>query len=187
MARWPQDDVDVACESWAFQWVQHFGRDPDRAARYVGATKCTLGRIRELHDGAASRTESHSQHWPEVFLGQALLVNLALGAMSLASRRITWAHYVARCYDATTWARRPRPTKQSIIASDLGVSLAEYYTRRDVAKECIRTVLALGRAERPQAARAGSLHEPGAGVTQCVTSPVWWQQDSGKTPAENSH
>lgn len=148
MPRWSIDDVDVACESWAYQWVQNFGRDPDRAARYVGALRSTLGRVRELHDGASSRTQTPSQHWPEVFMGQALLVNMALSAMSEGSRLIVWSHYVLRVYDPATWARRPRAMKQAAVAAELAISVAEYYTRRDVAKECVRTVLMLGRSER---------------------------------------
>jgi hypothetical protein len=143
MARWHQDDVDVACEAWAYQWVQNYARTPDRAGRTVGPLGCTLGRVMERHDGAASNTE-HDRTWPEVFLGQGLLVAVALHAMSAGGREITWAHYVGRVYDPTTWQPMKRPIKQRFMADRLGLPLSVYYTRRDTAKACIRTVLCLG-------------------------------------------
>lgn len=143
MARWHQDDVDVACEAWAYQWVNGMAKAPDRAGRFIGPLGCTLGRIRELHDAASSNTE-HARNWPEVFLGQGLLVAIALQAMTLSSREIIWAHYVGRVYDPSTWQPLKRPAKQRLVANRLGLSLSEYYSRRDVAKACIRTVLCLG-------------------------------------------
>jgi hypothetical protein len=149
MARWEQDDVDVAAEAWAFQWVQHFGRDPDRAARYIGPLGCTLGRVRELADGASSGTEG-GQHWPEVYLGTGLMVRITLEAMTESSRVIVWHHYVWRWYEQPAWAKKLRPMKQSRVAEHLGVSLAEYYHRRDTAKSCLRVGLLLDGKELAQ-------------------------------------
>lgn len=142
MARWEQDDVDVAAEAWAYQWVQHFGRDPDRAGRYIGALGCTLGRVRELADGASSGTEG-GQRWPEVYLGTGLIVAITLKAMTLGSRQVVWHHYVWRWYDEAKWVKRARPLKQRFVAERLGLSLAEYYHRRDTAKSCLRVGLFL--------------------------------------------
>ena len=142
MARWQSDDVDIACESWAEQWVQNFGRAPDRAGRAVGPLGCTLGRVRELHDGASSST-SYDRHWPEVFLGQGLEVAIALKAMAEMQRLVVWHHYVGRRYDWTSWKSLARPTKQVVLAQRLGISLPEYYHRRDTAKACIRVALTL--------------------------------------------
>jgi hypothetical protein len=142
MARWHQDDVDVACEAWGFQWVSAFARPPDRASRYIGPLGCTLGRVRELHDGAGSSTD-RDRHWPEVFLGQGLLVAIALQAMAEMQRLVIWHHYVGRCYDQVKWVRLPRPSKQIVVAQRLGISLAEYYHRRDTAKACVRVALTL--------------------------------------------
>lgn len=153
MPRWVRDDIDDACESWAFQWVQSFGKAPDRASRYIGPLGSTLGRVLQLHDGASSNT-TRDQHLPEVFLGQGLIVAIALKAMSERSRELIHRHYVARWYEPGTWARRSRPVKQAIIAADLGVSPAEYYRRRDCAKQCIAVVLSLGVPEKPLATRA---------------------------------
>jgi hypothetical protein len=63
--------------------------------------------------------------------------------MSEGQRALTHAHYIARWYDPETWRRLARPTKQRVMAQRLGLSLSEYYTRRDVAKSCIRVVLTL--------------------------------------------
>lgn len=142
MARWHKDKVDVACEAWAYQWAQNYGRDPDRAGRVVGPIGCTLGRVRELYDGAASNA-GHARTWPEVFLGQGLLVAIALHAMTASSREITWAHYVGRVYDPTSWQPRKRPLKQRFVAEQLGLPLSVYYLRRNTAKACVRTVLCL--------------------------------------------
>ena len=142
MSRWNEDDVDIACAAWAWQWVANFGRAPDRAGRYIGPMGFTLGRVRELADGAASSTE-HGRSWPEVFLGSGLVVAVVLKTMLFSQREVVWHHYVGRCYDTTTWERLKRPTKQQAIAARLGISLAEYYHRRDTAKACIRTGLTL--------------------------------------------
>lgn len=154
MARWHEDDVDRACASWAHQWVQAFGKHPDRAGRFVGPLGCTLGRVMERHDGASSNTE-RDRAWPEVFLGQGLYVAIALKAMTLGSREIIWAHYVGRVYNPETWAPLKRPLKQRLVADRLGVSLAEYYHRRDTAKSCVRTVLFLDTKSLASAPPAG--------------------------------
>ena len=158
MPRWHQDDVDVACEAWAWQWVQNFGRAPDRAGRTIGPLGCTLGRVRELHDGAASNTE-HARSWPEVFLGTGLLVAVTLKAMRESQRLVVWHHYIGRRYDQSSWTLLTRPLKQTTVAERLGISLAEYYHRRDTAKLCLRVGLTLEpnefAAARRQSASSG--------------------------------
>lgn len=149
MARWQEDEIDVAAEAWAYQWVQHFGRDPDRAARYIGPLGCTLNRVKDYGDGASSGTEA-GQRWPEVYLGTGLIVAITLKAMSESSRMITWHHYVWRWYDQPKWARRKRPTKQILVAEHLGLSPAEYYHRRDTAKSCLRVGLGIDAKELAQ-------------------------------------
>jgi hypothetical protein len=154
VARWQTDDVDVACEAWAYQWVHAFAKSPDRASRAIGPLGCTLGRVMERHDGASSNTE-HDRHWPEVFLGQGLIVAIALRVMSASSRELIGAHYIWRCYNPETWKAFKRPMKQSAVAHQLGVSLAEYYHRRDTAKACIRVALCLDTKEIAAAREQG--------------------------------
>ena len=142
MPRWRDDDVDVAAKAWADLWVRNFARAPDRSSATVGPLGSTLGRVRELHDGASSNT-SRDRHFPEVFTGEALLVAIALKAMSEGQRMIVHAHYIGRWYNAHSWARLERPVKQAVMADRLGLSLPTYHTRRDTAKSCIRVVLNL--------------------------------------------
>lgn len=171
MPRWLLDDVDCACEAWAAQWVRHFARDPDRAGATIGPMPCTLGRVRELHDGASSTTDRRaSQRWPEVFLGTALIVNCAVKAMSEASRIVLWSHYVARWYTPDTWSRRSRPVKQSIVAAELGLSVAEYYNRRDAAKHAVQVVLHLDPREFPELRRHLPLREQRARAAPAAAS-----------------
>lgn len=142
MPRWNEDEVDVACTAWAWQWVQHFARSPEIASHHVGPVGSTLGRVRQMGDGAASRT-GYTREFPEVFLGQGLLVATTLKTLPASKREIIWQHYVGRCYDPATWRPLRRPTKQHLIAERLGISLAAYYQRRDSAKACIQTALTL--------------------------------------------
>jgi hypothetical protein len=138
MARWHQDDVDVACEAWAYQWVQNFALAPDRAARTVGPLGCTLG-----SKGATSHSNVYEATYPEVYLGQGLIVAIVRKAMRESQQAVLWHHYVGRRYDAKTWKLLKRPEKQVVVADRLGISLAEYYARRDTVKACVRCVLTL--------------------------------------------
>ena len=159
--RFEEDAVDRACGSWAYQWVRAFANPPSSAGQMVGPLNCTLGRVRELHDGASSTTES-ARSWPEVFIGEGLLVAIALKAMSELSRQVIFRHYVERWYvgQGANWVRRARPIKQLVIAERLGISLSHYYVLRDCSKSCVSVVLSLdtevlarARPERVQTAQ----------------------------------
>lgn len=143
MARYRgRDDVDEWCACWAYQWVSLFLRNPRRAREYIGPLNCTLGRVRELHDGASSNTE-HVRPLPEGFLGVGLVVAVALRYMDATHREMIGAHYLARVYDLDRGERLKRPVKVRVIADRMGLSLAEYANRRDVAKGMIRTAFNL--------------------------------------------
>jgi hypothetical protein len=153
MARWQQDAVDFACEAWAYQWVGLFGREPRKASEYLGRLASTLNMVKILQDGASSGT-AVGQQFPEGFLGEGLLVNCVLKYMPEGEREIIWRHYVERWYvvrgtlDAAKKTvtyepvRLSRPMKQGLIAERMGISPAEYYSRRDTAKSFIRGALA---------------------------------------------
>ena len=79
----------------------------------------------------------------EVGIRGGLIVAIALKCMSLTSQEIIGYHYIARCYDPTTWSAFKRPMKQGLVAKRMGISPAEYYQRRDTAKACVRTALSL--------------------------------------------
>lgn len=153
MARWEQDSVDFACEAWSYQWMCLFGRDPRKASEYVGRLACTLSLVTILHDGAGGGTKV-TQEFPEGFLGEALLVNVVLKRMPEADREMIWRHYVERWYVLVPVrdrkggvvgcdpVRRIRPVKQGVISARMGVSRAEYHSRRDRAKSFVRGALA---------------------------------------------
>lgn len=143
--RWEEDEVDRACNAWAYQWVAAYANAPEPGHR-IGALGCTLGRVRELWDAAASTT-ARDQHYPEVFLGEGLIVAIALQAMSDISGRMIWRHYVERWFDWSeskkAWVRRARPIKQAVMAERAGLGLSDYYLVRNAAKLCVGTVLSL--------------------------------------------
>ena len=153
MARWEQDATDFACEAWAYQWMSLFGRDPRKASEYLGRLSCTLSLVTLLHDGAGGGTLI-AQEFPEGFLGDALLVNVVIKLMPESDRETIWRHYVERWYflrpvydkkkqlTGCDPVRLIRPVKQGVIASRMGVSRAEYHSRRDRAKSFIRGALA---------------------------------------------
>jgi hypothetical protein len=162
--RFEEDDVDRACNTWAYQWVRAFARPPE-PGQTIGQLNCTLGRVRELHDGASSTTES-CQQWPEVFLGEGLLVAIALKAMSERSRDVIFQHYVVRWFEYREekgWVRRSRPRKQVQVAHAMKCGLSRYYVLRDTAKSCVSVVLSL---DTKVLARAGSRSAPSAQVAK---------------------
>lgn len=175
MARWQQDAVDFACESWAWQWVNLFARLPLKASEQIGRIGSTLDLVKVLRDGAGSGSAIAMQVYPECFLGDGLVVACAMRQMRERDRDILWRHYVdrwffarvvavktadgRRIYQHTTLGeaphpktkqlvrvrvvdesrpdtqvvieRRERPMKQQEMARRMGISRAEYYTRRD--------------------------------------------------------
>lgn len=152
MPRWHEDDVDRACNAWAYQWVLAYAND---LGGQVGAPHCTLANLHRLHDGAGSRTDRAHQACPEVFLGDGLLVAIALKAMGELSRELIHRHYVERWFewraDKSKWMRRVRPVKQRVIAERMGFSVAQYHHLRDMAKRCVGVVLYLDSEELARA------------------------------------
>lgn len=167
MSRWRKDAVDFACEAWAFQWIALFGREPRKASEYLGRLGSTLSLVRIMQDGAGSGT-AVGQQFPEGFLGEGLLVSVVLKHMPASEREMVWRHYVERWYVIravpSIVAKVPefepvrliRPLKQVTIAERMGISQAEYYSRRDTAKSFIRGALAgdLESLETKSSARA---------------------------------
>jgi hypothetical protein len=96
MARRPkQDGIDQLCKEWARTRRQLTGVDDPRTAKeYIGALRSTLGQRRDLHSG--SKSNKVEQFWPEVYEGNAKVVNEAFMAMSPWERVIMDTHYVAR-------------------------------------------------------------------------------------------
>jgi hypothetical protein len=90
------DRIDGLCREWAVTRRQLLGLDDPVLSRdYVGAMRSTLGQRRDLHAGAKSdgRVE---QHFPEVYIGAARLVNNAWRTMRPALKITMDVHYCAR-------------------------------------------------------------------------------------------
>jgi hypothetical protein len=96
MARKPKNEViDTLCKQWAVTRRQLVGiDDPQLAKEYVGALRSTLGQRRDLHSG--SRSNKLDIQWPEVYTGEARLVNEAFHAMRPMLRVVMDIHYVAK-------------------------------------------------------------------------------------------
>lgn len=96
MARRAKNEViDNLCKQWAVTRRQLVGvDDPQKSKEYLGALRCTLAQRRDLHHGA--RSNKVEQHWPEVYTGEARLVNEAFHAMRPWLRVVMDIHYVAR-------------------------------------------------------------------------------------------
>jgi hypothetical protein len=69
--------------------------EPKVARQYLGAIRSTLGRKRDLPTGARS-TKPVTVDWPEVYVGDQLLVHHAYIAMRADLKAVMDAHYVAR-------------------------------------------------------------------------------------------
>lgn len=143
MARYRgRDQVDNYCDCWAYQWSQLFSENPKQAREYIGALKCTLGRVRELYDGASSTTVS-LRPMPEVFLGHGLVVAVALRYMDQTHREIIGVHYLVRFYNLDTGERLNDRIKVATLASLMGIHPSEYDARRRAAKAIIETAFNL--------------------------------------------
>lgn len=97
MGRRSKDDpIDALCRAWGNTRRKVVGLDDPRlSGEYVGALKSTLGQRRDLHAGSKSEGNI-AQHYPEVYLGEARLVNQAFHAMTPELQVVMDAHYVAR-------------------------------------------------------------------------------------------
>ena len=96
MARRPKREyVDNLARQWASIRRQLLGLDDPKArlaSDTLGAVRSTLGQRRDLHAGA--RTNRVEQHWPEVYVGDALMVNQAFHAMTPRMQSFMDVHYV---------------------------------------------------------------------------------------------
>jgi hypothetical protein len=147
MARWEPDAVDWMCDTWAHQWVGNFWRDPKTASEYIGRLSCTLGAVRIMADGAASGTVVDT-HYPEVFIGEALLVSALSKTLTEQQRAWLWMHYVRRWYALRLVkggreqqfepVRLNRPMKQASVADEMGISERRYYDLRERVKTKLR-------------------------------------------------
>lgn len=124
------DAIDTLGQAWGRQRRVLLGlSEPKLAREYVGSLTCTLGRIRQLHDGAGSGASRRDQKFPEVYTGDAFLVNLAYKAMAPDKRAVMDVHYAVRA---------PIPMK----ADSLALSVDTYWRRVQAVREFLRGYLA---------------------------------------------
>jgi hypothetical protein len=89
------DRVDQECREWGRVRRQLVGfDDPKLAKEYIGALRCTLAERRDLHAG--SKSTKLDIQWPEVYEGNARLVNAAFKSLDPYSRIIMDLQYAAR-------------------------------------------------------------------------------------------
>lgn len=138
MGRRGRDLIDLACERWAATKKELFGLTaPIRSSEYLGAVRCTLGQQRDLHAGSTS-VGRVDQHWPEVFTGDALLVNRAYHAMGPDLKRVLEVHYLTR----------GRMTEK---AARLDLPVQRYSKRLELARSRVAAVFAQEAAYRAPA------------------------------------
>lgn len=127
-----RDQIDHLCEEWAHTRREVVGiREPLRACDYLGAVYSTLGPRRDLHAG--SRSISHVvQHFPEVYRGNAALVNTAFHRMPPSLKEIMDWHFTLT-----------HPRSKTLRADLMGVSLRVYWERVNRAKCFVEGALAV--------------------------------------------
>ena len=126
-----RDATDRLCEAWAITRRELLGfHGPLTAAGYIGAMRCTLGARRDLHAGARSPGRI-TQHFPEVFVGDALAVNLAVKRMPEKLREIMDIHYCIQ-----------QPRAKAARAELMGLSARLYWDRVRRAKLYVEAYLA---------------------------------------------
>lgn len=166
MARPAQDKADFAAEAWAYQWVCLFARDPRKASEYVGRLNSTLGLVRIMADGAGSTGAVVSQHFPEVFLGDGLIVSCLIKRLSDRQREWLFRHYVDRWYVMRLQQGRDKeqrfecvklthPVRQKLMAARMGISEDRYYEHRRLVK--LRIFEALPADDLPPQVKTGGI------------------------------
>jgi hypothetical protein len=134
MGRRKEDAIDVLAKSWGRQYRKIRGWEDRRMERatsreFIGAVRSTLGQRRDLHAGATS-TGRIEQHFPEVFTGDALLVNNVVKA---ARHEIREALVLRYAY----------PAPPEVKASIMNVSIRTYWERVANAKHWLEGRLAV--------------------------------------------
>lgn len=116
----PRDWVVPIVSEWAHQKRRIlFDRPVGHAEGWSSQT--LLGKLLEEGAGAAHTTTRIWQYCPDVYTGDALLVQRALERMPYQPRMVMFAHHVIRVGDATSKAEA------------LGLARSAYYSALDLA------------------------------------------------------
>ena len=122
------DATDLVCYQWARVRRKLLGLDSPTVAReFLGALRCSLGNVQRHHDGAGSFT-AREQQFPEVYTGDALLVNRAFKRMPPPLASLLDLHYTLG-----------RGAMQR--AELLGIPKRRYLERLRAAKRCVECYL----------------------------------------------
>ena len=123
------DATDLLCYRWADTRRQLLGlTNPRLAKEHLGALRSALGNVQRQQDGAGART-AREIHYPEVYEGDALLVNLAVKQMPAQLRPFMDLHYTLG--------------RGSTSRADLlGISRAKYWARIKACKLFVEGYLA---------------------------------------------
>jgi hypothetical protein len=107
--------IDEVCKEWGKTRRKLAGFDDPRLAKeYIGALRSTLGQRRDLHSG--SKSNKLDIHWPEVYEGEARLVNAAWWALDPYLKYVMDLQYAAK-------------VNPSVKADILGIAVSTYWVR----------------------------------------------------------
>lgn len=125
------DAVEQACRAWGAERRKLLGlEDEIRTNRILGAIRSTLSDLRRLQDGAGHDGGKIEQHWPEVYVGDLLLVNRAWHALSPELKQVMDQHYAYR-------------GGVELKADRLNVSRTTYLERVGRMRAAVRSVIAV--------------------------------------------
>lgn len=89
------DQIDTKIKEWAKTRREIVGvDDPQKSKDFLGALRCTLAQRRDLHSGSKSNTLNI--HWPEVYEGEAAIINQAFHKMRPWLKVVMDTHFVAK-------------------------------------------------------------------------------------------
>jgi hypothetical protein len=137
-----RDHIDLLIDEWAAIRREIVGKKlPLRSADYLGAPRCSIGNIRDLHAGSRS-DGAFNQRWPPFPYERsqnATMINFMFQAMSPTLKEIMDWHWV-----------RTAPRDKRLRAELMGISRTKYWERVDRVKcyiqggiavvDCVRTV-----------------------------------------------
>jgi hypothetical protein len=112
-----------------------------------------------MQDGAGGDVIA-VQSFPEVFMGDALLVSCLAKTLPERQREWLWVHYVYRWFvrrertdehgePIVEYIRKARPLKQVIAADEMHISLARYIELRERARNKLREAMGIPLVSKP--------------------------------------
>jgi hypothetical protein len=135
------DDIDVLCRTWARTRREVMGlREPLRASQYLGSVRSTLSSVRDHRGGGVAPTTS-TQFYPEVYTGDAALVNYLFHRMPPHLQAIMDLHYVVE-----------EPIDKRARADFAGIPLRVYWSNLGLAKQRVAGALSIVESVRTQSA-----------------------------------